>query len=167
MINLWTIVRDLGLMEKDYPRKEGFQGWQAFHSDAKILSVRFPWGRPVDLNDDEGSLLNASVDDSLLISRILRNISSHILSYLSALRFAFHWVEAFLKARQQSPNFNGEIGLHMKSNFNRLYLREENFVSRFFSIGWELKFHGGLPVAIIEIGLTGNLFPSKLTIDKC
>ena len=75
--------RDLGLMEKDYPRKEGFQGWQAFHSDAKILSVRFPWGRPVDLNDDEGSLLNASVDDSLLISRILRNISSHILSYLS------------------------------------------------------------------------------------
>ena len=76
-------MRDLGLMEKDYPRKEGFQGWQAFHSDAKILSVRFPWGRPVDLNDDEGSLLNASVDDSLLISRILRNISSHILSYLS------------------------------------------------------------------------------------
>ena len=76
--------------ERLYPRKEGFQGWQAFHSDAKILSARFPWGRPVDLNDDEGSLLNASVDDSLLISRILRNISSHILSYLSALRFAFH-----------------------------------------------------------------------------
>ena len=71
------------MMEKDYPRKEGFQGWQAFHSDAKILSVRFPWGRPVDLNDDEGSLLNASVNDSLLISRILRNISSRILSYLS------------------------------------------------------------------------------------
>ena len=33
-----------------------------------------------------------------------------------------HWFEAFLKARQQAQNYNGEIGLHMKSS--RLYLRE-------------------------------------------
>ena len=40
-----------------------------------------------------------------------------------------HWFEAFLKAQ----NYNGEIGLHMKSNFNRLYLGEEKrFLNLFF-----------------------------------
>ena len=29
-----------------------------------------------------------------------------------------------MKARQQAHNYNGEIGLHTKSNFNLLYVRE-------------------------------------------
>ena len=35
-----------------------------------------------------------------------------------------HWFEAFLKARQQAQNYNGEIGLHVKSKINMLHLRE-------------------------------------------
>ena len=36
---------------------------------------------------------------------------------------------------QQAQNFNGEIGLHMKSNFNRLLLREEKV---FFNLYFHL-----------------------------
>ena len=38
------------------------------------------------------------------------------------------WFKAFYRLVQQ-PNFNGDIGLHTKSNFNRLLLQEE---TRFF-----------------------------------
>ena len=38
------------------------------------------------------------------------------------------WFKAFCRLVQQ-PNFNGDIGLHTKSNFNRLLLQEE---TRFF-----------------------------------
>ena len=48
--------------------------------------------------------------------------SYQLFSYVDLNRL--HWFEAFLKARQQAHNYNGEIKLHTKSNFNLLYLRE-------------------------------------------
>ena len=61
-----------------------------------------------------------------------------------------HQFEAFSEACQQAQNYDGEIGLHSKSNSSRMYFREEEKIKLFFCI--LLIFTRGLITLLTKLG---------------